>query len=248
MTIRTCTTCKHRGADVNDVGQCFFCVRALTVESARLGHALLLALGRRAPAADAEAKAERKQEGKAKVYHATPDALGLTDARAVYDALVGSEAFARLDEAAVMERFMVALAIVRGAAFKSEQPWTYTVGDCVDVRALVSASYTPAQLARAIVAASKTPFWREQKGITFKALAKHIGSLLAAQPSRAGTATKERRAEVMESIAAKLKALDEHDPITAIDFHEVDLSRMDVGSLAEFAGRVDRELQRWVKG
>ena len=246
--MKTCPTCGHRGDDVGVA--CYFCLGGNSAEFSRLGHSLLRALGRKPPAIDKEAKeavkATKAADARAKVYPAKPEDLGLTTPQEVFSALVSSDAFSDVESQAGRRKLYLALAIVRGGAFKHEPPFTFCVQDVPDLQAIIAA-YAPAQMARAIVAASRDGFYASKKTITFRELAQKMPALLAAPASRTGTASKERRAELMDATTAAIEALDAFDPMTAAEYRELDRSRMDVGTLDDMLRKVTADVAKWGK-
>jgi hypothetical protein len=241
----TCTQCQHRGNDV-DVGVCFFCAHNTSRELAVFGHLMLKALGRHAPIKNAEKKAEAKADGRAKLYPAKPDDLGLSTPRDVYNALLEPRFEELVKTKRGFDELAVALAIVRGAAFKAEEPWTYGVADVVDIRAMVGA-YSPAQIARAIVAASKDSFWSTKGAIKFRSLRENMPALLSARTAAAGTASKERRAQVLALIKERIATLKTLSPLDAAEHEDRDLTRLDVETLASFAETIKGEIAKWTK-
>lgn len=240
MTARLCRNCGHKGVDVDDNARCHFC-RAddTSPTSSRHMHALLAALGKKAPALDAKERAEKTQAGRARIYEATPEMLGCASAADVWHSLQAGT-LGLDDTAAGFERTMRALAVIRAACFKHEKA-TYTATDCPHVRAAL-AVHSVQVLAKAIGAAAKDKWFSSKKSITFVEL-KDKAPMLLAEASKLSTSTDARRlaADAVVADIAKLKTL------SAVDAAELDinLGMLGLDAIRAHHETVKRRIAEW---
>lgn len=240
---RKCTNCGHQGVDVDDEHRCHFC-RADTASptSSRHMHALLAALGKRAPAADKATRDQTKQDARQRAYTATPEQLGCSTVREVWGLVMSGHIDGQTAED--FDRLMRALAIIRGASFDHEVA-QYVVPDCPPVRAALTAGRTPAQLMRAIVAASKDPWFAKRKTITFRELVEKAPALLAA-PSAAANTRVDEKARAIAACQRDIDLLKEH---SAVDGAEMDIALevLSLEAIATHHARVKQGLARWTR-
>jgi len=235
---KKCKTCQHAGADVDADAACHFCrVDANNPTSSRHMHALLAALGKKAPSVEAKKPAPSK----ARLYTPTAAGLGLDDDRAVWRALM-DETLGDPSPAEGYDRVMRGLAIVRAACFSHDRA-SYTVADCVLMRTAFEAGETPKRAAMAIAKAKDDPFYAKAKGITFPHLREKIPQLLAAQ-SAAATTAKDVRAQAIKDIADGLVEVRRCAPL---EFARLDVvvENMSTEALVAHAAAVKKEIAKW---
>lgn len=247
MPVTTCANCKHRGADV-EAGACYFCrADATSPVSSRHMHALAKLLGKRALAADKAERAEEKaaekatnaRAGKAKIYEATPAQLGLADRREVWRHLVRGD-YDGVETAEGFDRAIRALSMARAGCFAHEKA-TYTVEDCFHVRAALGV-HRVAEMARAIEAAAKDPWFIKAKDITFETLKKKASTLLAA-PREVPTNNRDERAAIARELAAAIAELRELAPVEASE-RDINVDSMSVEALRAHLAGVVAEIER----
>jgi hypothetical protein len=225
-----CTECGFTSRESAEETKCFFCKRGNSKELSILGHSILHALGKKAPTASKAETEERKKERAAKNYIAKIEDTGFTSTKDAYMAIVGNKFDGEMN-AETFNRLLISLVIIRGDAFKHAKPYVFQASDAVLLRELLKA-FTPARIAKAIIAASQDEFWKN-KSFTFQVMPKHINALLVKKQnqSKAGDATKERRAQVMNEITMCIEKMKETAPFDAVEFEQVDRSMMDIGTL-----------------
>jgi hypothetical protein len=218
MSVRLCRICGHKGVDVDAAARCHFCrADETSPTSSRHMHALLAALGKKAPGIDAETKAEAAKTSRARMYEATPEQLGCTTPREVWDGIIGGTLKLDPSTAEGFDRIMRALSVMRGASFKHPK-CTYGVADCTHVRAALGVHDVPT-LARAIVAASKNKWFASRKTITFVELKDKAPELLA-ESSTLTTATDARRT----AADACIVDINELKRVSPVDGAELDIN------------------------
>lgn len=231
-----CVNCGYKFVFEED--KCFFCANGNSKEFSILGHSIVKALGKTTPTNKRKTDEEKKQAAM-KLYR-----VNAYDARRVYTSFIDGE----FDEEAVteyrgkdFEKIMEMLTTIRGATFKEEKPYTYSVGDCVQVKELLN-NYKPSQLARAIVNGARDPFWKN-KGISFAQLRQSINKFLLNKQPIQGDASKERRAFLMNKISKDIELLIVKNPIDGYEFKDVDRSMMDIGSLEIMSKKIEEQLK-----
>lgn len=243
MASRKCTHCGHQGVDVDDERRCHFC-RADTASptSSRHMHALLAALGKRAPAVDKATRDQTKQDARQRAYTATPEQLGCSTVREVWEAIGRGDINGETAEG--FDRLMRALAIVRAVRFGHEVA-QYMATDCPFVRSATKAGRTAEELARAITAASKDPWFAKRKTITFRELVEKAPALLAA-PSAAANTRVDEKARAIAACQRDIDLLKEH---SAVDGAEMDIALevLSLEAIATHHARVKQGLARWTR-
>lgn len=239
----------HKGADVVD-GACFFCARLPALpqhasdEQKRgdamislLGHAMLDALGKKAPTPRAVAKRTDDAGSSKRVQPATADLAGGLTMKEAGTTLVALDAALPLN-AADFSRCVHALAVVRARAQGFAGTPTWQSSECSALRSMLAA-FKPTEIARMLRWAGADDFWRGQS-LSFHVVEKNAQTWLT-NAGQTAPKPKDRKASAMVEAARLLALLKPRAPVLADEIAAIDTRFFNDVQWAEMVARINHE-------